>query len=209
MTDDTLFFATPAEWERWLDSHHQTSPGVSVRFAKVHTGRACIPYPAALELALCFGWIDALRRSDGPDYYLQRFAPRKPRSIWSVINRERALALIASGKMRPAGLLEVERAKANGRWENAYGGRQTITVPPDFIAALEANPKAKATFAALNGQNRFAFLFRLQTALKPETRAKRLKTFVDMLNHGRTLHPQPAGKPAAKKKATRKPRKPK
>lgn len=203
MTDETLFFETAAEWEQWLEMHHQSSQGVWVRFAKVGTGKACVAYFDALELALCFGWIDALRRGDGPDYYLQRFAPRKPQSIWSMINRDRAVALIASGKMRPAGLLEVERAKANGRWENAYGGRKSIAMPADFVAALEANPKAKAMFAGLNGQNRFAFLFRLQSALKPETRAKRLKSFIDMLNRGRTIYPQTVKKPASVKKVAR------
>jgi len=169
-SDDTVFFETAAEWERWLEKHHQTAPGVWVRFAKAKSGKQCMAYSDALELAICFGWIDALRRGDGPDFYLQRFTPRKPRSLWSLINRDRALALVKAGKMRPAGLLEIERAKENGRWENAYGGRQTIKIPPDFAAALKAKPKAQAKFETLDGRNRFAFLFRLQNTLKPETR---------------------------------------
>lgn len=189
-SEDTLHCEDPSEWERWLEANHQSASGVWLRLANAKSGKKRVPYSDLLDIALCFGWIDALRRGDGPEYYLQRFTPRKPRSIWSKINRDRALALIASGRMRPAGLREVERAKENGRWENAYAGRKTIEVPADFAAALAANARARATFAKLDGQNRFAFLFRLQSSLKPETRAKKLKQYIAMLSRGELIYPK-------------------
>lgn len=192
-SEDTLLCESAADWERWLEENHQSASGVWLRLANAKSGKKRVVYSDLLEVALCFGWIDALRKSDGPEYYLQRFTPRKPRSLWSKINRDRALALIAAGKMRAAGLLEVERAKQNGRWDNAYAGRKTMEVPADFAAALKANARARVNFQKLDGQNRFAFLFRLQSSLKPETRAKKLKKYIAMLSAGELIYPKAPG----------------
>ena len=144
--------------------------------------------PEAVEVALCYGWIDAQARPESATAWLQRFMPRRPGSIWSKINRERALALIASGRLRPAGLEQVERAREDGRWEAAYDSSRTATVPADFERELELNPKARAFFKTISAANRYAILWRLQTAKKAETRANRLKTFIEMLEKGETIH---------------------
>lgn len=146
-------------------------------------------YAEALELALCYGWIDGQKKSDGGGYWLQRFTPRSARSIWSKINRDKALALIASGQMQPAGLQEVERAKSDGRWQAAYDSARTAVIPEDLQQALAASPAAQAFFATLNAQNRYAILFRIQTAKKAETRAKRIAAFTQMLSEQKKLHP--------------------
>ena len=143
----------------------------------------------ALTVALTWGWIDGQKRALDDTHWLQKFTPRKPKSLWSKINRDKALALIASGAMQPAGLAEVERAQADGRWDAAYAGSKTITVPDDLAAALAADKRAAARFATLNAANRFAVLFRVHTAKKAETRAKRIAQFVAMLARGETLHP--------------------
>ena len=184
-----LHFDGPAEWAAWLKQHHASSSGVWLRLAKNGAPTASISHPQALELALCYGWIDALSRSDGPHYWLRRFTPRAPRSLWSKINREKALALDAAGRMQPAGLKEMQRAQADGRWDAAYDPGSTSAIPPDLQAALAANPAAQAFFATLDSQNRYAVLFRLQTAKRPETRARRLANFVAMLARGEKLHP--------------------
>ena len=189
-SEDTLQCLDPVDWERWLEANHQSASGIWLRLANAKSGKKRVPYSDLLDVALCFGWIDALRRNDGPEHYLQRFTPRKPRSLWSKINRDRALALIAAGKMRPAGLREVERARENGRWGNAYSGQKTMEVPADFAAALDGNARARATFAKLDSQNRFAFLFRLQSAVKAETRAKKLKQYIAMLDRGELIYPK-------------------
>ena len=184
-----LRFSSPAEWEQWLDDNHAVSNGVWVEIAKKDAGIDSVRYPEVLDSALCFGWIDGRREALDERYFLQRFTPRRSRSKWSRINLETAERLIAEGRMRPAGLAEVERAKADGRWEAAYEGQRSSTVPEDLQRELDARPKAKAFFAELNSQNRYAILYRLQDAKKPETRARRLATFVAMLEAGEKIHP--------------------
>jgi uncharacterized protein YdeI (YjbR/CyaY-like superfamily) len=185
----TMPFPSTTEWERWLEENHAESKGVWIKMAKKGSGIESVRYPEVLESALCFGWIDGRREPLDERYFLQRFTPRRTRSRWSRINREKAERLIADGRMRPAGLGEVERARADGRWEAAYEGQRSITVPGDLQRELDARPAAKAFFAQLNSQNRYAILYRLQDAAKPETRARRLARFVAMLEAGETLHP--------------------
>jgi len=159
-----------------------------MRLAKKASGIKSITYPEAVEIALCYGWIDAQKRPESDTTWLQRFMPRRPKSIWSKINREKALALIERGQMRPGGLAEVERAKQDGRWDAAYDSATSSTIPMDFQTELDRHPKAKAFFATINATNRYAILWRLQTAKKAETRAKRLATFIQMLEKGETIH---------------------
>jgi uncharacterized protein YdeI (YjbR/CyaY-like superfamily) len=186
---EVLPFASAEEWEAWLRANHDTTPaGVWIKFARKASGIPTVTYMEALHAALCYGWIDGQARSFDERFYLQRFTPRRARSIWSKRNVGFAADLIASGRMQPAGLREVERAKADGRWEAAYDGPKAATVPDDLRAALDANPAAAEFFAGLKGQNRYAILHRLQTARRPETRARRIETFVAMLARGETLH---------------------
>ena len=192
MADDpeVLPFATPEEWEAWLRAHHETvTAGVWIKFARKGSGIPTVTYRDALQVALRFGWIDGQARSHDESWYLQRFTPRRARSIWSKRNRDFATALIEAGEMEPAGLREVERAKADGRWDAAYEGVSAATVPPDLQAALDANKKAAKFFATLDSRNRFAVLFRTQGAKKPETRARRIAQFVEMLAKGEKIHP--------------------
>jgi uncharacterized protein YdeI (YjbR/CyaY-like superfamily) len=185
---DILFFPSRPAWERWLEKNHARAEGVWVRLLKKSIQPA-LSYSEALDAALCYGWIDALKRSESESAWLQKFNPRARRSVWSKRNRERALALMEAGRMRPAGLAEVERAKGDGRWEAAYDSSKTAEVPPDLQAALDANAGAKAFFATLDRGNRYAVLFRVQTATKPETRARRIRQFVEMLGRREKLHP--------------------
>lgn len=187
--DTPVECADAASWTRWLERHHASAAGVWLRIAKKDSGIASIDHPAALEEALCWGWIDGQRKSDDAQYFLQRFTPRTRRSIWSQINRAKVLKLIDEGRMQPAGLAEIERAKADGRWDAAYEGVAAATVPPDLQAALDANKKAAKFFATLDSRNRFAVLFRTQGAKKPETRARRIAQFVEMLAKGEKIHP--------------------
>ena len=184
-----LPFASPAEWEKWLEDNHTASEGVWIKMAKKDAGIESVRYPEVLESALCFGWIDGRREAFDERYFHQRFTPRRSRSKWSRINRDKAERLIAEGRMRPAGLAEVERAKADGRWEAAYEGQKRIGVPDDLQRELDARPEAKAFFAQLNSQNRYAILYRLQDAKKLETRTRRLAKFVAMLEAGETIYP--------------------
>jgi uncharacterized protein YdeI (YjbR/CyaY-like superfamily) len=185
----TMPFASAAEWEEWLEDNHAVSEGVWIKMAKKGAGIESVRYPEVLESALCFGWIDGRREALDERHFLQRFTPRRPRSRWSRINRETAERLIADGRMRPAGLAELERAKADGRWEAAYEGQKSAGVPDDLQRELDARPKAKAFFAQLNSQNRYAMLYGLQDAKRPETRARRLAKFVAMLEAGETIRP--------------------
>ncbi|HEY6942064.1 YdeI/OmpD-associated family protein [Dokdonella sp.] len=189
MSDPILTMAAQAEWEAWLDRHGATSPGVWLRLAKRGAGLPTVTYAEALESALCFGWIDGQKRADGERYWLQRFTPRTATSIWSKINKAKAEALTAAGRMRAAGLQEVARARKDGRWDAAYSSASTATVPDDVQAALDANTKAKAFFATLDGRNRYSILFRIQAVKKPETRARKIATFVEMLAKGEKIHP--------------------
>jgi uncharacterized protein YdeI (YjbR/CyaY-like superfamily) len=184
-----LAFASPAEWEKWLEDNHLESDGLWIKIAKKDSGIESVRYPEVLESAICFGWIDGRREALDDQYFLQRFTPRRPRSKWSRINRDKAERLIAEGRLRPAGHAEVERARADGRWEAAYEGQRRITVPEDLQRELDSRPEAKAFFAELTGQNRYAILYRLQDAKKPETRARRLAKFVEMLEAGETIYP--------------------
>lgn len=184
----THTFETQAAWRDWLHEHHATSAGVWLQFAKQASGIASVTYAEALDSALCYGWIDGQKQKGDDDYYLQRFTPRRPNSIWSEINCAKALALTERGLMQPAGLAVIEHAKANGRWEAAYGRQSHAATLPELEAALSEHPKAAAFFKTLSSQNRYAILFRLQTAKKPETRAARLEKFVAMLERGETFH---------------------
>jgi uncharacterized protein YdeI (YjbR/CyaY-like superfamily) len=181
-------FASDAEWERWLEENHASADGVWIKMAKKGTGIDSVRYPEVLDTALCFGWIDAKRLALDGRYFLQRFVPRRPRSNWSRINVEKIERLTAEGRMRPAGLVEVERAKADGRWAAAYDSQRFNTVPEDLQAELDARPEAKAFFEGLNSQNRYAILYQLQDAKRPETRARRLAKFVAMLEAGERIY---------------------
>jgi uncharacterized protein YdeI (YjbR/CyaY-like superfamily) len=184
-----LPFASPAHWEAWLENNHAESQGVWIKMAKKASGIESVHYPDVLESALCFGWIDGRREALDERYFLQRFTPRRPRSRWSRINCEKVDRLIRQGRMRPAGLAEVERAKADGRWEAAYEAQSRSLVPDDLQRELDLRPTARAFFAELSSQNRYAILLRLQDAKRPETRARRLAKFVAMLEAGETIYP--------------------
>jgi uncharacterized protein YdeI (YjbR/CyaY-like superfamily) len=187
--DEPLQFADAAAWQHWLQRHHATSDGVWLRIAKKGAGaEPTVSYGEALDIALCHGWIDG-RKQGGEPYWLQRFTPRRARSIWSKTNCAKAEALIAQGRMQPAGLKEVERAKADGRWQRAYDSPAQASVLPDLQAALDAEPAARASFGTLNSANRYAVLWRVQTAKRPETRARRIAQLVAMLARGEVFHP--------------------
>jgi uncharacterized protein YdeI (YjbR/CyaY-like superfamily) len=190
MADDLpiLLFAAPPDLERWLEQNHGASPGLWLKIAKKGSGVESVNYAEALELALCFGWIDSQKRGLDERHFLQRFTPRRPRGKWSLINREKAEGLIASGAMRPSGLAEVEAAKADGRWQAAYAGQRTAEVPEDLRTELDRNEGAREFFATLDSANRYAILYRLQEAKKPETRERRLRKFVAMLERGEKIH---------------------
>jgi uncharacterized protein YdeI (YjbR/CyaY-like superfamily) len=180
---------TPKSWAAWLAKHHAGSPGIRLQIAKKDSGIASVTHAEALEAALCQGWIDGQRNALDAQFFLQKFTPRRARSTWSKINCGKALALIASGDMQPAGLAEVQRAQADGRWDAAYDAQSKIAVPGDLAALLAKKPKAKAFFASLDSRNRFAILFRLQTAKKAETRERRLALFFAMLQRGEKIYP--------------------
>lgn len=184
-----LAFATPAAWQEWLAAEHATAPGVWLKLAKRASGNASVSYAEALDVALCFGWIDGQKRPFDDAWWLQRFTPRTRASRWSQVNRGKVLALIDAGRMQPAGMREVERARADGRWDAAYPGRRGMTVPDDLQAALDADPAASAYFATLDPANRYAVLYRVQDAKRPATRAKRIAQYVAMLAAGEKLHP--------------------
>lgn len=190
-TSDELpvrLFSGPAELEGWLEENHG-SEGVWLKIAKKGAPEPSVTYAEALEVALCFGWIDSQKRGLDETHFLQRFTPRRPRGRWSKINREKAEALIEAGRMRTGGLAEVEAAKADGRWEAAYEGQGTAKVPADLQRELDGNEAAAEFFASLDGANRYAILYRLDEAKKPETRQRRLRKFVAMLERGEKLHP--------------------
>jgi uncharacterized protein YdeI (YjbR/CyaY-like superfamily) len=186
-----LVVANVGAWRKWLDKQHSKSTGVWLLLAKQGTTRpTSLTYDEALEEALRYGWIDGqLRRADDTTYS-RRFTPRRAGSAWSKRNVAISERLIAEGRMHAAGLAEVELAKADGRWDAAYAGSKTIEVPADFAAALRANRRAQAMFKKLNSQNRYAFLYRIETAKRPDTRARRISQFVEMLARGETPHPQ-------------------
>jgi uncharacterized protein YdeI (YjbR/CyaY-like superfamily) len=184
-----LLFRDQRAWATWLKTNHASSVGVWLRLARKASGKQSVSYDEALEVALCYGWIDSQGKSDDENYRRQKFTPRAKRSIWSKRNRDKALGLIKSGQMKPAGLAEVERAKQDGRWSAAYDSPSRMTVPRDLQAALNKSAQAKAFFKTLNSRNRYAILFRLQTAKRAETRSRRITTFVEMLAKKEKLYP--------------------
>jgi len=186
---ETLLFPTAKAWNSWLAKNHDKSPGLWLRIAKKNSGLKSVSYPEALETALCYGWIDGQKKANDADSWLQKFTPRGPRSVWSQINRNKALALIEKKKMKPAGLQAIEHAKQTGRWDAAYASQSKMTVPEDLEEALSKNKKAKAFFATLDSANRYSILFRLHDAKKAETRLKRLQQFISMLENGEKIHP--------------------
>lgn len=189
--DDLPILKLPDQqtWERWLEANHSSAAGAWLMTAKKGTTERTVTHPEALESAICFGWIDGQRLPYDESFFLQRFTPRKAGSRWSQINRNKAEELIAQRRMRPAGMAQVEKAVEDGRWDAAYEPQSRATIPPDFQEALDKNPKAKAYFETLKGQNRYAFLYRIQDAKRPETRRKRIDTFIAMLGEGRTFYP--------------------
>lgn len=186
---ENILFESAEEFERWLDEHHSSSPGIWLKLRKKAPGVVALDYVQALDVALCYGWIDGLKGKIDDSYWLQRFTPRKPNSKWSKINRDKAAALLEQGRMRPPGLAEVERAKADGRGDAAYDGWRSASVPDDLAEALAANPAAAEFFATLDGQNRYAILYRIQDAKKRETRVRRIEKYVAMLAEQKKLYP--------------------
>ncbi|MDQ4091231.1 MAG: YdeI/OmpD-associated family protein [Actinomycetota bacterium] len=189
LTDPVIAFESQSAWEDWLAEHHATSGGVWVKVAKKASGIPTVTHAEALESALCYGWIDGQRNSFDDQWFLQRFTPRRSRSKWSRINRGKAEQLIGEGRMQPAGMREVERARADGRWDAAYDPPSTAAVPDDLQRALDDNPAAASFFATLNSQNRCAILYQIQDAKRPETRTRRIERFVAMLNEGTRPYP--------------------
>ena len=181
-------FASRDAGAAWLEEQHATSDGLWLKFAKKGSGVTTVTYAEAVELGLMYGWIDGQTKRFDERYFLQRFTPRRARSRWSKINRAKATELIERGLMKPSGLREVERAKADGRWAAAYDSPSTATVPEDLQAALDASPRASAFFAQLDATNRYAILHRVHDAKKPETRARRIAQFVEMLARGEKLY---------------------
>jgi uncharacterized protein YdeI (YjbR/CyaY-like superfamily) len=184
-----LAFDTAKGWERWLARNHAATSGLWLKFAKKGTDATTVTYPEAVEVALCYGWIDGQAAPFDDSFWLQRFTPRGPRSKWSQINCARAERLIESGRMQPAGLAAVEAARQDGRWEQAYAPPSTATVPADLQEALDNNPAAAEFFATLNGSNRYAVLYRIQDAKRAETRARRIAKLVEMLARNEKIHP--------------------
>ncbi len=184
---EVIAFETKREWETWLRRNHEKTSGVWVKYAKKKSGIPTVTHDEALEVALCYGWIDGQAKGLDETHHLQRWTPRRAKSVWSKINRENALRLIAEGKMKPAGLREVERAKADGRWDAAYDSPRNATMPDDFAEALKRNARSRKFFETLSGSKRYAILHQIQTAKKPETRARRIEKIVGMLERGEAL----------------------
>lgn len=184
-----LHFADIEAWAAWLGANHLASRGLWLAIAKAGSGAASVTYQQALDLALCHGWIDGQKQARDTGTWLQKFTPRGPRSAWSQRNREKAEALIAAGRMAPAGLVAVESAQRDGRWDRAYGLSRHRGVPEDLQAALDGDPAAARFFADLDSRNRYAVLYRVQTAKTPETRARRIGEFVALLARGERIHP--------------------
>ncbi|MGH2982292.1 MAG: YdeI/OmpD-associated family protein [Solirubrobacterales bacterium] len=183
-----LAFASQSEWSAWLDAEHSTSDGVWIKFAKKGSGAESVVYAEAVEVALCYGWIDSRVNSLDERFYLQKFTPRRTRSKWSRVNRDKVEELTKQGRMKPAGLEQVELARADGRWEAAYAPPSSLEVPDDLRQALDASPKAAEYFATLNRSNRFAMIYQVEDAKRPETRARRIVKFVAMMERGEKLY---------------------
>jgi uncharacterized protein YdeI (YjbR/CyaY-like superfamily) len=185
---DPRRFATQRAFEAWLRKNCATSEGVWLLIAKPGADKATVTYPEAVEVALCYGWIDGQKKALDAQHWLQRFSPRRARSLWSKANRTKVEALIQSGRMQPGGMAEIDRARSDGRWDAAYDGARTAGVPPDLQAALDDRPEARASFSQLDSANRYAVLWRVQTAKRPETRSRRIETLVAMLARGEKIH---------------------
>ncbi|GHO79062.1 hypothetical protein KSD_68330 [Ktedonobacter sp. SOSP1-85] len=185
----TIGFTTQQDWESWLHENHDEAKGLWLKLAKKESGIPSISYAEALDVALCYGWIDGQKASLDKQYWLQKFTPRGARSMWSQVNREKAIALIAEGRMQPAGQKQIERAKSDGRWEQAYESQSKIGIPDDFQSELDQHPQAKEFFATLDSRNRYAILYSIQTAKKAETRSARIQKFIEMLSKQEKIHP--------------------
>jgi uncharacterized protein YdeI (YjbR/CyaY-like superfamily) len=183
-----LPFAAASAWEAWLSEHHVQADGVWIQMAKKASGIPSVTHDEALDVALCYGWIDGQGKSQDDTYFLQKFTPRRPRSLWSKRNIEKVAALTAAGRMQPSGLAEVAAAQGDGRWDAAYDSPKNMVVPEDFLQALAGNPQAQTTFNTLNQANVYAIAWRLQTAKKPETRQRRFDALLAMLARGEKLH---------------------
>ena len=183
-----LGFPSPEKWEAWLHKNHAKSDGVWLRFHKKGSGVQTVVYAEALDAALCYGWIDSQAKKYDATSYIQKFTPRRSKSIWSKVNRGKVAALIKAGRMKAAGLAAIEAAKADGRWKAAYDSPRNIRMPAEFLRALGTDKKARAFFDTLNKANTYAIAWRIQTAKKPETRARRIAQFVKMMAEGRKLH---------------------
>jgi uncharacterized protein YdeI (YjbR/CyaY-like superfamily) len=184
-----LPFSSQKEWESWLEKHHASAKGgLWLKIAKKDSGIPTVTYAEALDVALCYGWIDGQKGAYDESFFVQKFTPRRPRSRWSKINREKVTALIESGRMRPAGMAEIEKAQSDGRWEAAYDSQSRAVVPEDLQRELDRNPEAAAFFETLNKVNRYAILYRIHDAKKPETRARLIEKFIGMLNRGEKIH---------------------
>ena len=186
--NQTRAFASSKAWETWLARNHAKAPGIWLQIYKKGSGQRSVTYAEALDAALCYGWIDSQKRPKDEASWLQRFGPRRPRGGWSRINTRHAERLIAEGRMKPAGLAEVEAARRDGRWQRAYDSPSAASVPTDFLKALAKDKKAQSVFEGLSRANVYAIAYRLQTAKKPETREKRMRTILAMLARGESFH---------------------
>jgi uncharacterized protein YdeI (YjbR/CyaY-like superfamily) len=186
-----LAFPSATAWEEWLAGQHETAAGAWLKIAKRGSAETTISYQDALEVAICFGWIDGQKGRLDDDFWIQRFTPRRPSGRWSKINAEKATALIERGRMWPAGLREVDQAKTDGRWAGAYSGQATMEVPADLHEALSANAAAAEFFETISSVNRYAILYRIGSVKRPETRARKIAQYVAMLAEHRTIHPAP------------------
>ena len=187
--DDSMLFTCQGAFAQWLEANHRSSDGVWLRHAKKGAPEPSVTYQEALEVALCFGWIDGQKRSLDLHHYLQRWTPRRPRSLWSKVNREKVLRYIEEGRMQPGGLAEIARAQKDGRWDAAYDSSSTATIPTELQAAFAEHPGAAELFATLNAQSRYAVLFRVQTAITPETKTRKSREYAAMLARHETLNP--------------------
>lgn len=183
-----MAFESERDFEQWLEANHASCDGIWLKIAKKDSGHTTVNYAEALNVALCYGWIDGQKNKFDDKFFLQKFTPRRAKSTWSQVNRDKVAVLIEQGKMREAGMKEIERAKADGRWDAAYAPASKMTVPDDFQAALDANPAAKTFFEGLNSANRYAILYRVTTTKKPETRQRKIDTLIAMLNAGEKIH---------------------
>ena len=184
-----LLFESASNWEAWLKENHENSAGVQLQIAKKGSGHTSVGYAEALDVALCYGWIDGQKLPMDDKFFIQKFTPRRAKSVWSKVNTEKVEQLIKQGRIQPAGMKQIEAAKADGRWNAAYASQKNMEIPEDFQAELDKNPEAKAFFDTLNKTNRFAIYFRITTAKKPETRRNRIEKFIEMLTKQEKIYP--------------------